>query len=144
MGEPSCSNERGQHRSAVLVRRGGPPGVEEQGKAVMGSPGKLGEPTVSSTVAGTDHTGVTRSRVTGALFARGRQERESNRGNRSRAKCEGREMGRGSLSIFIVAIESGVTHPKEPVSSKGGYRDYGPVTGNTPGTRIRISVSDGK
>ena len=49
MGEPSCSNERGQHRSAALVRRGGPPGVEEQGKAVMGSPGKLGEPPVSST-----------------------------------------------------------------------------------------------
>ena len=43
-------------------------------------------------------------------------------------------MGRGSLSIFIVAIESGVTHPKEPVTSKGGYRDYGPVIGNAPGT----------
>ena len=50
------------------------------------------------------------------------------------AKGEGREMGRGSLSIFIVVIESGVTHPKEPVISKGGYRDYGPVTGNAPGT----------
>ncbi len=44
-------------------------------------------------------------------------------------------MGRGSLSIFIVAIESGVTHPKEPVTSKGGYRDYGPVTGNAPGAQ---------
>ena len=41
--------------------------------------------------------------------------------------AKAREMGRGSLSIFIVAIESGVTHPKEPVSSKGGCRDYGPV-----------------
>ena len=38
-----------------------------------------------------------------------------------------RETGRGSLSIFIVAMESGVTHPKEPASSKGGCRDYGPV-----------------
>ena len=42
-------------------------------------------------------------------------------------------MDKGSLSIFIVATESGVTHPKEPVTSKGGYRDYGPVTGNAPG-----------
>ena len=50
-------------------------------------------------------------------------------------------MDKGSLSIFIVALESRVTHPKEPVISKGGCRDYGPVTGNTPGTRIRISVS---
>ena len=50
------------------------------------------------------------------------------------AKGEGREMGRGSLSIFIVVMESRVTHPKEPVTSKGGCRDYGPVTGNAPGT----------
>jgi hypothetical protein len=135
MGEPSCSNERGRHRSAVLVRRGGPPGVREQGRAVMGSSGKLGEPTFSSTIAGSDHTGESRSKGVGALFACGRQERESNRGNRSRAKCEGRETGRGSLSIFIVAIESRVTHPKEPVISKGGCRDYGPVTGNAPGAQ---------
>ena len=70
----------------------------------------------------------------GALFARCRQERESNRGNRSRAECEGRETDRGSLSIFIVAIESRVTHPKEPVISKGGCRDYGLIIGNAPGT----------
>ena len=44
-------------------------------------------------------------------------------------------MDKGSLSIFIVVIESGVTHPKEPVNSKGGYRDYGPVTGNAPGAQ---------
>lgn len=53
-------------------------------------------------------------------------------------------MGRGSLSIFIVAIENGVTHPKEPVTSKGGYRDYGPVTGNAPGARTQLSVSHGR
>jgi hypothetical protein len=47
--------------------------------------------------------------------------------------AKARETDKGSLSIFIVAIESGVTHPKEPVTSKGGYRDYGPVTGNAPG-----------
>ena len=42
---------------------------------------------------------------------------------------------RGSLSISIVAIESGVTHPKEPASSQGGYRDYGLITGNAPGAQ---------
>jgi len=42
---------------------------------------------------------------------------------------------RGSLSIFIVAIESRVTHPKEPVISKGEYRDYGLITGNAPGAQ---------
>jgi hypothetical protein len=42
-------------------------------------------------------------------------------------KAKAREMGRGSLSISIVACESGVTHPKEPASSQGGCRDYGPV-----------------
>jgi hypothetical protein len=42
--------------------------------------------------------------------------------------AKAREKGRGSLSIFIVAIESGETHPKEPVISQGGYRDYGTVT----------------
>ena len=55
------------------------------------------KPPVSSTAAGTDHTGESRSRVVGVLFACGRQERESNRGNPSRARCEGRETGRGSL-----------------------------------------------
>ena len=112
----------------------------------MGSSGKLGEPPVSSTEAGWDHPGVTRSRIMGAFSADDRQERENNRGIGRRAECdmssvalakgEGalRRAG-GSLSIFIVAIESGVTHPKEPVTSKGGYRDYGPVTGNAPGTQ---------
>jgi hypothetical protein len=33
-----------------------------------------------------------------------------------------REIGRGSLSILIVAIESGETIPREPVSSKGRCR----------------------
>jgi hypothetical protein len=42
---------------------------------------------------------------------------------------------RGSLSISIVAIESGETHPKEPASSQGGYRDYGLITGNAPGAQ---------
>jgi hypothetical protein len=49
--------------------------------------------------------------------------------------AKARETNKGSLSIFIVAFESGVTHPKEPVISKGGYRDYGPVIGNTPRTQ---------
>ena len=70
------------------------------------------KPPVCSTGAGTDHTGSTRSKIAGALFACGRHERESKRGNRRRAECdmssvalakgEGREIGKGSLSIFIV------------------------------------------
>ena len=67
------------------------------------------------------------------LSAGSRQESGSNRGTGRRAECEGQEMDKGSLSIFIVVIESRVTHPKEPVINKGGYRDYGPVTGNAPG-----------
>ena len=59
-------------------------------------------------------------------------------------EAEGKEKDEGSLSIFIVAIESRVTHPKEPVTSKGGCRDYGPVTGNAPGTRSRNRVSHGR
>ena len=58
--------------------------------------------------------------------------------------AKARETDRGSLSIFIVAIESGVTHPKEPVTSKGGYRDYGPITGNAPGALNLDRVSHGK
>ena len=76
-----------------------PEGSPARGGAIATS-----KPPVSSIGAGTDHTGSPRSKATSALFARGRQERESNRGNRRRAECEGREMGRGSLSIFIVAI----------------------------------------
>jgi hypothetical protein len=45
--------------------------------------------------------------------------------------AKAREMDRGSLSIFIVAIESRETIPRKPVSSKGGYRGCGPVVGNT-------------
>ena len=52
--------------------------------------------------------------------------------------AKARETDRGSLSIFIVAIESRETIPRKPVSSKGGYRGCGPVVGNTervPGNR---------
>ena len=48
--------------------------------------------------------------------------------------AKARETDSGSLSIFIVAIESGATHPKEAVTSKGGYQDYGTVIRNTSGT----------
>lgn len=41
----------------------------------------------------------------------------------------------GALGVFIVAIQGGVTHPKEPMTSKGGYRNCGPGTGNAPGTQ---------
>jgi hypothetical protein len=53
-----------------------------------------------------DHTGLPGSRFVSPLSAVKRKEIESNRGNQSRAECEGGEMDRGSLSIFIVAIES--------------------------------------
>jgi len=49
--------------------------------------------------------------------------------NRKRAEvsnaernAKAQEKGRGSLSVFIVAIESGETIPRKPVSSKGGHR----------------------
>jgi hypothetical protein len=41
-------------------------------------------------------------------------------------------MGRGSLSIFVVAFESRETIPREPVISEGGYRGCGLVAGPTP------------
>ena len=36
LGEPACLSQRGQHRSVVMVWRGGPSGVGEQGKATQG------------------------------------------------------------------------------------------------------------
>jgi len=45
--------------------------------------------------------------------------------------AKAQEMGRGSLSIFIVAIESRETIPREPVSSQGGCRGCGLVVGPT-------------
>lgn len=38
---------------------------------------------------------------------------------------EGVARGRGSLSRFVVALERGVTDPREPVSSEGGDRMVG-------------------
>jgi len=60
--------------------------------------------------------------------------------------AKARETDRGSLSIFIVAIESSLsifivaiesreTIPRKPVSSEGGYRGYGPVVGTTNETQ---------
>ncbi len=72
-------------------------------------------------------TGLPRSKIVSPLSADKRKERESNRGNQSRAECEGGEMGRGSLSIFIVVFESRETIPRKPVSNEGGYRVSGLV-----------------
>ena len=69
----------------MVWRGSGPPGAEEQGRAVIGSPGKLGEPPVSSGHAGTDHTGSLRSKVTDPLPVRDRQESGSDRGTDRRA-----------------------------------------------------------
>ena len=49
--------------------------------------------------------------------------------------AKARETGRGSLSIPIVAIESRVTIPREPVSSQGGCRGCGPGVSNTNETQ---------
>lgn len=50
----------------------------------------------------------------------------------SKTENKGQEMDRGSLSISIVATESWETDLREPVSSKGGYRD----TDSSPETHI--------
>lgn len=49
--------------------------------------------------------------------------------------AKAREMNKGSLSISIVAFESRETNPREPVSSKGGYRSCGTVVGSTCDTQ---------
>ena len=41
----------------------------------------------------------------------------------------------GSLSVFIVPLEGGVTNPREPVSRKGGHRVMESLGGNTGGTQ---------
>ena len=40
----------------------------------------------------------------------------------------------GSLSVCIVAVESGETFPREPTSSQGGHRMTDPLLGNTERT----------
>jgi hypothetical protein len=99
---------------------------------VMGSPGKLGEPPVSTGQAGTDHTGSTRSKVTNPLSVRGRQESESEPEEPNAEPRAKAGWGRGSLSILIVAFESRETIPREPVISEGRYRGCGLVAGPTP------------
>jgi len=42
-------------------------------------------------------------------------------------------MDRSEATCPAGVSEANQTIPKEPVTSKGGYRDYGPVTGNAPG-----------
>ena len=42
---------------------------------------------------------------------------------------------------LLAFLEAASIHPKEPVISKGGYRDSGLVTGSAPGARTRNSVS---
>lgn len=49
--------------------------------------------------------------------------------------AKAREMDKGSLSVFIVAIESRETIPRKPVSSQGGYRSCGTVVGSTCDTQ---------
>ena len=58
--------------------------------------------------------------------------------------AKARETGRGSLSISIVAIESGVTHPREPASSEGGCRDAEPSLETRLGPCAQVNVSHGR
>ena len=125
---PSYWSDRGLYRGAAKVRCQGSPGVGEQGKAVKGTPGKLGEPPVPSD----KH----RNRVTTGLPMTWAGEREPwlfqqridkvNRGSCGRR--QGQEMGRGSLSVFGVVIESGETDPGEPMSNEGRHRGMGPLS----------------
>ncbi len=100
----------------------------------MGSPGKLGESSVSSDRKPERITPAHQDPRPRACFPPAAAKKEEAPGYRTPSEMRRRERrALGSLSIFIVAMESRVTHPKEPVISKGGCRDYGPVTGNAPG-----------
>jgi hypothetical protein len=60
-----------------------------------------------------------RRRVFGLRLPRKRKRTEV---SSAELKAKAQEKGRGSLSISIVAVESRVTTPREPVSSEGGCR----------------------
>jgi len=55
--------------------------------------------------------------------------------------AKAQETDRGSLSISIVALESGVTHPKEPASSEGGCRDVELSLETHVGLSAHVNVS---
>jgi hypothetical protein len=63
------------------------------------------------------------------------KEEEATEVSDAEHNAKARETNKGSLSISIVAFESRVTNPREPVSSEGGYRNCGPVVGSTHDTQ---------
>ena len=58
-----------------------------------------------------------------AFGSRSPRKRKQTEVSSAEFNAKAQETGRGSLSISIVAVESGVTHPKEPASSQGRCRD---------------------
>ena len=61
--------------------------------------------------------------------------------SRAEFSAKAQETGRGSLSICIVATESRVTHPREPVSSEGGCRVAEPPLATRLGLCAQENVS---
>lgn len=57
-----------------------------------------------------------------AFGPRSPRKRKSTEVSSAEFNAKAQETGRGSLSISIVAFESGATIPREPVSSEGGCR----------------------
>ena len=60
-----------------------------------------------------------------ASHSRHKRNTETRQGYPIRARSEGKEMNRGSLSAFIVPNESRRTRPKEPVIREGSASGYG-------------------
>lgn len=126
-----------------MVWRKGPAGVREQGKVAEGSHGKLGEPPVSSVgkperaipVKQGPEQRSTTPRSSGSENSRGTEVL------RAEPQSTGVEKDRGSLSRRIVALESGETDPREPVSSEGSGRVAGASSETRVGPEPMESVS---
>ena len=128
-----------------MVWRGGPPGVREQGRATNrvfreagnGSAADIESPE-GSPARGERSESKSPVSTTSAGFGSPRRNKIPDHGRASRQwsprkkeasvvsdaerNAKAREMDRGSLSIFIVAVESRGTIPRKSVSSKGGCR----------------------
>lgn len=98
-----------------------PPGVEEQGKEVIGVPREAGRASRPPWTCRIGSPGSTRTKLKGC-FDPWVRRKQSEHGNRAGEKKRAAGMGEGSLSVCIVAFESGVTRPREPMSSQGGHR----------------------
>ena len=101
------------------------PGAESRAERKWGLQGSWESLLSPRTKPGLDHTGVSRSRISSEAFGSGSpRKRRQPEVSKAERKAKAREMGRGSLSIFIVALESRETVPREPVSSQGGCQTH--------------------